>query len=241
MAKAITTAEENPLYPRTRNWGSALVEIVLLGLVYIAVAPAFVRSVDWRALFPASFSQAESATGAGFLAGAVIQLVLVAAFAVMFKTMRSAIKGSIQFGTAAAWGAALIACVIHATTLAAFFIDDPARILEASERNLILSIAPAADGWSQEVMFRGYVIYRLAQSGAPAVVQILTSAILFAAIHFGFTGNDPWSVFWPLFGTAVLGGFLAWSVRLGNGALMPAVVCHTLLIIIIQPWLSLNA
>ena len=105
--------------------------------------------------------------------------------------------------------------------------------------NLVLSLVPAADGWSQEVVFRGYVPFRLARAGVPALVQILLSGSLFAAIHLGYAGDSAWEFLSPLVGTFMLGCFYAWAVRSGGGSLKPVIVCHMLIIVVLQPWLAL--
>jgi hypothetical protein len=37
----------------------------------------------------------------------------------------------------------------------------------------------------------------------------------------------------------MLGCFYAWSVQSGRGSLLPVVVCHVVVIVILQPWLAL--
>jgi membrane protease YdiL (CAAX protease family) len=111
--------------------------------------------------------------------------------------------------------------------------------LELSNLNLILSIVPAADGWSQEVLFRGYVLFRLARAQVSPTVQILLSGGLFAAIHFGYAGESAFEFLAPLIGTFMLGCFYAWAVRKGCGSLKPVIVCHVLIIVVLQPWLAL--
>lgn len=119
------------------------------------------------------------------------------------------------------------------------FLPQPERVWEFSELNLILSVVPAADGWSQEVLFRGYVLLRLARAGVPAVAQILLSGILFAAIHVGYVGETAWEALSPLVGTFMLGSFYAWAVHSGRGSLKPVICCHMLIIVVLQPWLAL--
>jgi len=229
-----------PLYPDGTSRTIAIVEVILIGTAYIIFAHAVAAAFRLEAIMPAFLGGPERGVGATFIAGAVAQIALVLAFAMVFKDLRRAIANSLKFGSIPAWGTALIAISIHAATIAFFFLDDPTQIFEPSRRNLFLSIAPAFDGWSQEVFFRGYVIYRLARGGLPVLAQIAVSALLFAGIHVGYVGDDLFSVIWPLFGTAVLGGFFAWSVLLARGALLPVVSCHAVLIVIVQPWLALS-
>jgi hypothetical protein len=230
----------DPLYPDGSSAASAIIEVVALGAVFIVLAHLAVANIDLSSAMPGALSAAEQRIASAFVVGAVTQIVLVSSFMSLFRDQRRAVKNSLKFGTLPAWGAALIAISIHIATIAFFFLDEPQRIYELSFSNVFLSAAPAFDGWSQEVFFRGYVIYRLARGGLPAAAQISLSALLFAAIHVGYAGADFFSFFWPMFGTAVLGAFFAWSVLLARGALLPVVLCHAALIVIVQPWLALS-
>jgi hypothetical protein len=183
----------------------------------------------------------ERGVGSGFLTGALVQvaLVLIGAWLLVCKDMRMAIAASFAASTRGAWIIAIIATAIHVGTGMLLFLPQPERVWEISWLNLILSIVPAADGWSQEVMFRGYVLLRLARSGVPAIAQILLSGSLFAAIHFGYAGETAWAFLAPLVGTFMLGSFYAWAVQVGRGSLKPVICCHVLIIVILQPWLAL--
>ncbi len=88
-------------------------------------------------------------------------------------------------------------------------------------------------------MFRGYVLFRLAREGGAAIVQILLSGSLFAAIHLGYAGETAWAMLSPLVGTFMLGCFYAWAVQRGRGSLTPVIFCHMLIVVILQPWLAL--
>ena len=105
------------------------------------------------------------------------------------------------------------------------FIPQPARVSELSSVNLILSAVPATDGWSQEVFFRGYVLFRLARGGVSGLAKVFISGGLFAVIHIGYAGEGTWAILAPLVGTFMLGCFNAWSVQSGRGSLMPVVFC----------------
>jgi hypothetical protein len=228
-----------PLHPDGSSATFAVIEVLAVGAAFIVLAHLAAAGLDLEALMPSFLNGRERNVGATFIVGAVAQIALVLVFSLAFSDMRRAVANSLKFGTVPAWGAAVIAMSIHATTIAFLFLDEPERIVEQSYRNLFLSVAPAFDGWSQEVFFRGYVIYRLARSGVAHWAQISLSALLFAAIHIGYVGPDFLSFLWPMLGTAVLGGFFAWSALLARGQLLPVVFCHALLIAIIQPWLAL--
>jgi hypothetical protein len=225
-----------PEKPRHRQ-AYAFAEVAAVAAAYILISTSTVGAVDISFLFPAGWSPAERATGSGFLTGAIVQaaLVLLGAWLLGGKDLRKAIAASLAPSTRKAWTIAAIATAIHIGTALLLFLPQPARVLEVSGLNLILSAVPAADGWSQEVLFRGYVLLRLARAGVPAAAQILLSGLLFAAIHFGYAAESAW----PLVGTFMLGCFYAWAVRSGGGSLKPVIVCHMLIIVILQPWLAL--
>lgn len=221
--------------------GMALAEVAAVALVYIAVSTSAARAIDLHWLFPSGWSPAERATGSGFLVGAIVQagLVLAAAYLLRLTDLRQAIAAVAAPSTRQAWTIAIIATAIHIGTGILVFLPQPERVVELSQLNLWLSLIPALDGWSQEVLFRGYVLLRLARGGIAALPQILISGALFAAIHLGYAGEGGWAFAAPLIGTFMLGGFYAWAVRSGGGSLRPVVVCHVLIIIVLQPWLAL--
>ena len=219
----------------------AAAEVVGVAGVYILISTTAVSAVDATFMFSADWSSAERTTGSGFLIGALVQVVLVlsGAYLLGLKDLRRAIAASFAASTRKAWIIASIATAIHIGTGMLAFLPRPERIWELSELNLILSTVPAADGWSQEVLFRGYVLLRLARANIAPIPQILVSGGLFAAIHIGYAGETAWSILTPLVGTFMLGCFYAWAVRSGGGSLKPVICCHMLIIIILQPWLAL--
>lgn len=218
----------------------AAAQVVSVAAVYILLSTAAVSAVDASFLFPASWTLEERATGGGFLIGALVQvgLVLLGAYLLGLKDLQRAIAASLAASTRKAWLIAAIATAIHIGTAMLLILPQPERVWELSALNLILSAIPAADGWSQEVMFRGYVLFHLARAGIPAIAQILISGILFAAIHFGYAGDTAWAILFPLVGTFMLGCFFAWAVQSGGGSLKPVICCHMLIIVFLQPWLA---
>ena len=220
---------------------SAALEVVAVAAAYISISTSAVGTLDADVLFPSSWSSAEKATGSGFLVGALFQvlLVLCAAYLVGLKDLQKAIETGLRTSTSKAWTIAGLATAIHIGTALIMFLPQPERVWELSGLNLILSAVSAPDGWSQEVLFRGYVLFRLARAGVPALAQVLISGLLFSAIHFGYTGETAWEFITPLIGTFMLGCFYAWAVQSGRGSLRPVIVCHVLIIVALQPWLAL--
>jgi len=216
-------------------------EVIILSALYIVISTSAAGALDAALLFPVYWSSPERATGSGFLVGALVQvaLVLFGAFVLGRTELRTAMAASFAPSTRQAWVIAGIATAIHIGTAMLVFLPQPERVWEWSSLNLILSAVPAADGWTQEVMFRGYVILRLARARVRAIPQILISGSLFAAIHLGYTGDSAWQFLSPLVGTFMLGCFYAWAVQIGRGSLKPVICCHMLIIIVLQPWLAL--
>lgn len=227
------------LYPDGSSAVFAVVEVIIMVAVFIVLAHLAAANVNIDAFMPSMLNEVERQVGATFTVGAAAQIILVLILSLGLVDLRRAIANSFKVGNAPAWGAAIIAVSIHATTITFLFLNEPAQVLEPSSRNLILSTAPAFDGWSQEVFFRGYVVFRLMRGGLPIPVVYAFSALSFAAIHIGYVGDDFYAFLWPMFGTTVLGGFLTWSVMLAKGALLPVAVCHAALIVVVQPWLAL--
>jgi hypothetical protein len=213
----------------------------VVSAVYIAISTAAVSALNVEHIFPEGWSSEPRSSGSGFLVGAVIQvaLVMIGAYAIGLNDLQRAIAATLSPSTQKAWTIAVIATAIHVATAILVYLPQPRRVWELSELNFILSAVPAPDGWSQEVLFRGYVLFRLARAGVPALLQIVLSGSLFAAIHFGYAGETAWEFLSPLVGTYMLGCFYAWAARSGHGSLKPVICCHVLIIVILQPWLSL--
>ena len=154
----------------------AAAEVIAVAAVYILISTNAVSAIDASFLFPANWSAEERTTGGGFLTGAVIQVALVSLGAYLFglKDLQRAIAGSLAPSTRQAWIIAGIATAIHIGTAMLVFLPQPQRVWELSALNLMLSAVPAADGWSQEVLFRGYVLFRLARAGVPAIALCIS-------------------------------------------------------------------
>ena len=217
----------------------AIGEVALVSAAYIAFAHAGVANLDASSLFPSFLSDREARVGSGFLVGALAQMVFVVVAATIIPTVRDAIRATVRPAPTPAWAIALIAAAVQCITVIAFFLPDPANVAELSARRAVLFPAPLADGWSQEVMFRGYIVFRLAQANIAAPLQIGLSALAFSSIHLGYIGSEGLGIFWPLVGTATLGGILAWSVTESRGSILPAVVAHVLILAVVQPWLAM--
>ncbi|MFU7527786.1 type II CAAX prenyl endopeptidase Rce1 family protein [Qipengyuania sp. ASV99] len=218
----------------------AVMEVVLISASFIFLSYTIMDLVHLSTYLDPRVDVAEFYWVAPMIGGTFAQLLLVLTAAIFLPTVRDAIRATAKTGNRKAWAIALAAALIHIGTAVLFFVKEPGRILEPSSLNALFSSIPAIDGWTQEVIFRGYVILRLAKAEGPDWLKIAISAALFAAIHIGYVEAGLAGAFWPLIGTAMLGGFLAWAVIVGKGALLPVVVAHALVIAVLQPWLALS-
>lgn len=217
----------------------AIAEVALVTAAYIGFAHLSVVAFDLSSALPDVLTDNEARVGAVFLVGAIAQLLFIAVAALFIPTMRTAIRATVRSAPNRAWVIALVAAAVQCVTVVVFFIPEPTNVVELSARHAVLFPLPLADGWSQEVMFRGYLLIRLCRAGVAIPFQIALSALAFASIHLGYIGPEGLGVLWPLVGTATLGGILAWSVVEGRGSILPAVVAHILILVVVQPWLSM--
>ncbi|MGD0830800.1 MAG: CPBP family intramembrane glutamic endopeptidase [Terracidiphilus sp.] len=96
-------------------------------------------------------------------------------------------------------------------------------------------------GLCEEVVFRGYLMTRLADAGYGWIVQVIASGALFGLAHglYGFSqglsnGLDIVSH------TALLGALFAGVYLLSRRSLMPCILCHFLNDAIVLPWVFLQ-
>jgi membrane protease YdiL (CAAX protease family) len=84
----------------------------------------------------------------------------------------------------------------------------------------------------EECVFRGYLITELKHAGTSTTTQILMSGVAFGIIHVGFDLAG-------ILLTFVMGLALATAYVLGKRSLTPSIISHTLINILIEPWLLL--
>lgn len=225
---------------------SVFAEVLLLALGYYFWVKLFAFALADVRLFNGVFSGLHNELASGFARGVLAQLSFLAvlAFVVRNQAVLDALRSLAGKATGKGWTLALAASSIDALVLSLWWIHDAPRIFEVSFFNLSLSLIPAADGFSQEVFFRGYVILRLAKAGFSRLTQVLTSGLLFGGMHldWGFLIKEPslLDVLSPFLGTFALGCVYAVAFQASKYRLLPVVVAHALLIAVIQPWLALS-
>lgn len=97
--------------------------------------------------------------------------------------------------------------------------------------------------WSRNTFFRMFVMDSFAGMGMPVVLQVLVSALIFAAVHTVWVlFSRSWRVVLPvLFSTAGLGVLLALVYLFSDRIVLPAVIAHIVINLVIEPGLLLNA
>jgi len=145
------------------------------------------------------------------------------------------------------WFAALIAVVVYAGfALMGPMLKGAPLLTDWSFFRIAvaLSIGVSA-GICEETVFRGFVMTQARDGGAPVVIQILLSAILFGMAHMGWGGAtghfDLSSMIGAMISTLILGLMLATAYAVGRRSLMPVVAAHAAIDMIIEPWLMLFA
>ena len=114
-----------------------------------------------------------------------------------------------------------------------------AHLLELSWLKLLAIGAAVVAGLVEETIFRGYVMTTLGRMGYGLVVQVLLSGLFFAVVHF-YAFATPLSLLLVQGLTFVLGVALAITYAFGKRSLTPVIISHTLIDVIIEPWLLLS-
>lgn len=227
----------------------AIAEVISVGLLYVVVARAAVA----HDLFGASrwfprFSDVEARIAGGVANGAIVQILLVACLAFLpgFAPVRRAIATFLKPAARPGWIIAVAVMVFDVIVLYAGWIGDFGKLFDTSPFGLSMSVVPAIDGVTQEIVFRGYVILRLAAAGVGRFWQIVLSGLLFGAIHFSYgQGFDPGSLasflaaLVPFAGTFGLGAAWALAFQASGYRLLPVVVSHVLVVLLVQPGLAM--
>ncbi len=226
----------------------AFFETILVCAMYIALSNiAVAKDIFGASKWFHGFSEVESTIAGGFTTGAITQIILVIALISIpyFSDVRKSISSLLLPAPTRGWKIALTILLFEVIILYLGWIKDFNKLFDTSAFGLSMSLVPSFDGISQEIVFRGYVILRLARSGFSKTSQILVSGMLFAAIHINYATGPSHNLITmigatlaPLAGTFGLGAAWAFAFQQSDYKLMPVVVSHILVIIFVQPWLA---
>jgi len=181
----------------------------------------------------------------GFTLGAVAQMmfIIVLALIVRSRSLREALASIFRPAPFIAWFIALSVAGFDIAVLYAGWIDASDVSREPLLFRASMAAVPALDGFTQEALFRGYLIVRLAGAGVNRLLQVLLSAAAFGAMHFGYGAGEGATWFdlvVPVLGTFGLGVGWAVAFQMGGHRLLPVIVAHMLIIVAVQPGLALS-
>jgi len=218
----------------------AVAECAAVTAVYVLIAFGGLRLIDVSSALD-WLAPEEAQVVSGFIAGAISQIVAVALIWLLFRPVDLARSfAAIRTPSRAeGWFIALTIIGVETVVMYSFILDTGWRAIEPSAINLSGSIAPLLDGVTQEVFFRGYLIFRLSRGGHGLFAQVLVSSLAFSVIHIGYVGQSWGDALPPLLGTLGLGVGLGWAMIRGGHSLKAPILAHAAILVIVQPWLAL--
>ncbi len=115
--------------------------------------------------------------------------------------------------------------------------------LEFSGLKLIGIWAALASGVIEEIFFRKMLMDWVLSMGTGATIQVIVSAVVFGVAHGSWVllRGDLKIALPVIVSTAVLGALLGIIYIVGERNLLPCIVAHTLINLIVEPWLILSA
>ena len=150
-----------------------------------------------------------------------------------------------QKGDLAPWYAWITAILVALIYVIFTFKKIPSVYKMQKEISLfkIVGFLAIIGGLIEEVVFRQWLMDLLMNNGFGIIFQVLISALMFSLIHLIwviFSGEMKF-IFGALASTFVLGILLSLVYLLGNRNVAPCIISHSLINVIIEPWLLLAA
>lgn len=124
------------------------------------------------------------------------------------------------------------------------FIDPHVWLSDWSPFRIASSLAIGITaGICEETMFRGFVMRQARDGGAPVLVQVILSGVLFGAAHLGMAGLsgrfEPAAAIGIVGSTTVFGMVFAAVYLLGRRSLLPVALAHGIFAFTTEPWMML--
>ncbi len=238
-ARVNAPARQKPL---TMLW--PILEVAAVALGFILITRIVLTKVMGFEGIGELFEEREDVVLVGFLFGVTIQLMIVGLLlAFKQRDVEAAVESLKAKAPVAGWQIALTVAAVDIIFVAGGWLEEPGRMVEFSKFAVVGSLLPAFDGFSQEVIFRGFILLRLRRARMTGWMPIVVSGLAFSLIHLGYGsggGGSIGAVLGPVFGTFGLGMAWAWAFQMSNYKLRPVLVSHVLVIILLQPWLALT-
>jgi hypothetical protein len=210
--------------------------LLLLAIIGVTSYGAFVVA------FPLGWLARPETRLATYLLGVIAgELAALGALAWLLRR-RGASLWTLGLGRATNWRGMLLGLVVAIVYSSLTAVFNPAvsrNLLRFTELKGLAVVAALVAGLVEETIFRGYLMTSLEQMGRGRVAQVLVSAVVFAAAHFyGFV--SPVGLLATFGATFVLGAALAITYLIGKRSLTQVITSHTLIDLVIEPWLLLG-
>lgn len=229
---------------RISAWGQLGLYIVVFAAIYAVVHAAQSAA---RPHFDLSTPRAMAAFRGAF--AIALDWLEVIAMIVLLRLMGRGLSdiGWARRAPVRGWVAAIVAAALYLGFAFSGPILRGAPILtdwSVFRIAMALGIAITA-GFCEEAIFRGFVMSRARDGGAPVWLQILLSAVLFGLAHGGWGSMggkfEVGAMIGAMIATTILGVLLAGAYVLSRRSLVPVVAAHALIDMVIEPWLILFA
>lgn len=225
------------LNPPRESWGRLIGTLLLVLLVVgIALVAAITLSIllEWV--------QHSASFVAAILLGTMVGELLALGLLAWRLHRRGRTLRDLGWGQSTRWWSVALGIGIALLYSGFTIFTNPViahHLLEVSLFKLVGVGAAVVAGVVEESIFRGYVMTTLNTMGYRAIVQILMSGVFFALFHL-YVFTDPLSVLLVQGATFVLGSALAVTYLLGKRSLTPVILSHTLVDLLLEPWLFLS-
>ena len=151
----------------------------------------------------------------------------------------------LSFGTFAPWFAWILALLVTVSYVIYTFKVIPFVLKMQREISVfkLVGLLAIVGGILEEVVFRRWLMDLLLGLGFGFVIQILISGIAFGVAHiiWGLFGKDRQFSKGAFIASTILGFSLAIVYLIGSRNIGPCIISHSMINIIIEPWLMLAA
>ena len=179
---------------------------------------------------------------ATFLIGAIVGELAALGFLTWWLRRRGGSLRALGLGRATNWrgmALGLLVALLYSGLTAALNPAAGPNLLRLIPLKGLAVVAALVAGLVEETIFRGYLMTSLDEMGQRRVTQALVSGVAFAVAHFyGFV--SPAALLATFGATFVLGTALAITYLVGKRSLTPVIISHTLVDLVIEPWLLLG-
>ncbi|HEU0028289.1 MAG TPA: CPBP family intramembrane glutamic endopeptidase [Ktedonobacterales bacterium] len=231
---AVAQAGATPARP---SWGRLIATLALLLAIIGAISYG-----AFAVAYPFGWLARPETRLATFLIGAIVgELAALGALIGLLRRRGTGLR-ALGLGKPATWrglALGLAVAIVYAGLTAALNPTVGPNLLKLTFLKGLAIVAALVAGLVEETIFRGYVMTSLQQMGRGRVAQVLVSGAAFAIAHFyGFV--SPTAILTTFGFTFLLGAALAITYLVSRRSLTPVIVSHTLIDIVIEPWLLLG-